>query len=737
MATTKSGWSRARIFTLALIATCVAIPTARATSDEDAAAPEADRRCLRCHGKPHIAELNPADRFSMVGTWLEPGTDGVVAPPKAELTGTEPDVRPGLYVTRESLAGSPHEKVLCVQCHVDAERLPHAPSLNRSTCGAQCHTEIAELFASSAHGTPPEVNGSLAPTCTTCHGGHEMRWLADRRSKIHRLNRAFWCAECHQKHAPNGQNGTNPKQHILTYLESTHGKAVSEAGLLTAANCVDCHGAHDVHPSDDPRSRTHRQRIPQTCGNCHLGVREIYDESIHGQRLRERDERAPVCTDCHTAHGITRSGQSEFMMDVVHECGECHNDPENENTLRGTYYASYRDSYHGQVTELGSTRAARCSDCHGAHDIRPIDDERSRVHAKNLIATCGQVGCHVGANESFVQFSPHANYRDRENYPLLYAIWIYFIVVMSGAFGFFGLHTLLWFGRSIQQRIAHGPHPPVDKSRVVRRFSKLNRVNHVFVALTFFGLTATGIPLVFSDQAWAGTLASLFGGIVLAGVWHRVFAFMLIVNFAVHLLALAASARRHPRGLVHWLFGPNSLVPKWKDVQDCFGMFRWFFGLGPKPRFGHWTYWEKFDYWAEIFGSLIIGGSGLLLWFPEIASRILPGWIFNAAMVVHGYEALLAIGFIFTIHFFNAHLRLDKFPVDDVIFTGRVPVDEFKEERAEEYAQLMAEGTFDTVRAEPLGDRWRPLWVWIGLLSMLFGGVLLVLIILGGLRVLS
>ncbi|MEK6630080.1 MAG: hypothetical protein AABY89_05020, partial [Acidobacteriota bacterium] len=140
------------------------------------------------------------------------------------------------------------------------------------------------------------------------------------------------------------------------------------------------------------------------------------------------------------------------------------------------------------------------------------------------------------------------------------------------------------------------------------------------------------------------------------------------------------------------LWGPTSMVPQPRDVFELIAHLRWFVGLGPRPRFDHFTYWEKFDYWAVFWGMAIIGASGLVLWFPERFAHVLPGWVFNIAMLVHGEEALLAVGFIFTIHFFNGHLRPEKFPMDTVIFTGRVTAREMREERQDEYARLLKLG---------------------------------------------
>jgi len=549
----------------------------------------------------------------------------------------------------------------------------------------------------------------------------------------HPLNVIKVCGDCHKQHLSPTPNGHEGMEYVEAYLESVHGRAISRAGLVVAATCVACHGNHAILPSSHPQSMVHREHVPQTCGRCHTGIAEAYQASIHGQRIAEGHEKAPVCTDCHSAHGITRASTPRFMRDIVNECGDCHDDPDLAGGRRTSFYKTYRQSYHGQVTELGYVRAARCSDCHGAHDIRPIADEASRLYGKNRIATCRR--CHEGANAEFARFDPHADYRDGERYPLLHAVWLYFIIVMSCSFGFFGLHSVLWFIRSMIERRRHKWEPrPAANPRAIRRFSKFDRINHLLVIITFFGLTLTGLPLFFSDEEWAKALVRLLGGGNAAGILHRIFAVILLVNFAAHFVGLFKRSRQIERSVVRdWLFGPNTMLPRRKDVEDCLGMFRWFFRGGNKPAFDRWTYWEKFDYTAEVFGSIVIGGSGLLLWFPTSFSLFLPGWVFNVAMIIHGYEALLAVGFIFTIHFFNAHLRMEKFPVDDVIFTGRLSEEEFRHERPVEYARLVERGELNALRVQA-APRWqRRAAIVIGLVAMGIGMTLVVLIILAGL----
>ena len=233
----------------------------------------------------------------------------------------------------------------------------------------------------------------------------------------------------------------------------------------------------------------------------------------------------------------------------------------------------------------------------------------------------------------------------------------------------------------------------------LRRFDSVDRILHGFLMLSFLGLAATGLPLIFSDQPWARRMTAILGSFEVAGWLHRMCALILIGVFAVHLYRLGSRLiGKKDFGL---LWGPRSMVPQPRDLTDAYGHVKWFLGLGVRPRFDRYTYWEKFDYWAVFWGMGIIGASGLLLWFPVVFARIVPGWFFNIALLVHGEEALLAVGFIFTMHFFNGHLRPEKFPMDRVIFTGRVTMEELEEERPDEYARLKATGGLDALKVPP------------------------------------
>ena len=264
-------------------------------------------------------------------------------------------------------------------------------------------------------------------------------------------------------------------------------------------------------------------------------------------------------------------------------------------------------------------------------------------------------------------------------------------------------------------------------TRYVSRFDMKSRILHVVTMTSFLGLSATGVPLLFSDAAWARGLAAILGGFRTAGVVHRIFGAALLGAVVYHLGdVLWRAFVRGERGL---FWGPTSMLPQPRDFKDFYKQLRWFFGAAERPRFEHFTYWEKFDYWAVLWGTLIMGAAGLLMWFPEAASRIVPGWMFNVALFVHGAEATLAIGFIFVIHFFNGHLRPGKFPMDLVIFTGKVSDRELQHERGEQYDRLAKSGELDTmfVPAPTAGELRRSRI--IGSLGLSIGVALVLLIV--------
>lgn len=263
------------------------------------------------------------------------------------------------------------------------------------------------------------------------------------------------------------------------------------------------------------------------------------------------------------------------------------------------------------------------------------------------------------------------------------------------------------------------------EQRFYVRFTLSQRYLHAVLFTTFLGLAATGLPMRFSDNEAARHFAKAVGGFGAILFFHKLCAVVLTLAFLYHLKDLATRVLVKREKGIFW--GPTSMVANWKDVQDLVGHLRWFVGLGPKPKFDRYAYWEKFDYWAVFWGMIVIGFSGYAMWFAPFFARFLPGWALNAILVVHGEEALLAILFIFSIHFVNTHLRPGSFPMDMVIFTGKETEEEFEKKRALEYQRLQAEGKLQARAGE------KPVYWWVnfakivGSIAIMIGLILLVL----------
>ena len=242
---------------------------------------------------------------------------------------------------------------------------------------------------------------------------------------------------------------------------------------------------------------------------------------------------------------------------------------------------------------------------------------------------------------------------------------------------------------------------PVKDGRVYVRFKRLNRILHVCMVVSFLSLAVTGLSLKFSFTPWAAWLSRMMGGFQTAGFIHRCAAVIMFGTFTTHLLDLRKMKRQSGKSWFQMVLGPDSLVPNGRDLRELIGTLKWFVGMGPRPQYGRWTYWEKFDYFAVFWGVFINGSTGLTLWFPIFFTRIIPGSFINVATIIHSDEALLATGFIFTVHFFNTHLRPEKFPMDTVVFTGQMAVAELRRDKPREYDELVASGSLEEHLEQP------------------------------------
>ncbi len=520
--------------------------------------------------------------------------------------------------------------------------------LTNDTC-LKCHTIDQKTFNDSAH-------GSL--NCIDCHTDIKAN---PHQEHVARVN----CGVCHDDIA-------------RQYAMSIHERGVHLLGLNVSATCANCHGSHNILPTSDTKSTVSRDNVPHTCAKCHEGIYNDYVTSIHGKLWLEGRKDVPVCSSCHGEHGIIDPQTKIAKQAIPHECGQCHQ----------ARISTYSDTFHGQSTSLGFTATAKCSDCHTAHRILPQSDPNSSINKSNLLKTCSQ--CHSNINTNFIGYDPHVDAHDKRKYFMVFFTYQFMKYLLISVFLFWGLHTILWLQRGVAAIIRREFTLEQSPGQYIRRFSDGQRKMHGIVIVSFLGLVMTGLPLKYYYTPWAQHLSSLLGGVETCRYFHRVFGLITLGYFGFHVLHMFyLVVFKKQRQL---LYGPSSMVPRHKDWVDFVDNLKWFFYRGPRPKYDRWTYFEKFDYMAVFWGVLVIGASGLIMWFPAFFTKFLPGEVLNIAAIVHSDEALLALAFIFIIHFFHNHLRVENFPIDLSIFSGVIPLERFMKERPVEYERLVRTG---------------------------------------------
>ena len=612
---------------------------------------------------------------------------------------------------------------------------PENPKLANDRC-LKCHGK--ENFArKTASGEERPLHVNAEKFQESVHGGRDCVNCHKDITKVPHnkgVERKVGCVKCHQdlwaetqlsdENPENARLGMVVKQ-IESYMGSIHARPSTEDQSRTNATCYNCHDAHYITPINSAYRAEKKFQIPSVCGKCHTRELEIYKTSVHGKEIRNGNTDAAVCSDCHTSHNIDIPNDTSGRLAITAQCGNCHEDK----------LESYMETYHGKITRLGYGETAKCYDCHGSHAIQRVNETDSKVHNGNRLKTCQQ--CHEDATEGYVTFQPHGTTDNFAEYPEMWLAKKGMIGLLLGTFAFFWLHSALWFYREYQDR-KHGkdrPHIRVEDMDMpegkthFRRFTIWWRVAHLTGALSIMLLALTGLTVLFSGSAWAPYVMNLLGGPVSAGFLHRVGAVGFMGAFFIHLIYFAYHIGRNWRTF-EW-FGPNSLVPNWNDLGDAIAMFRWFFGLGPRPVLDHFSYWEKFDYWAPFWGMTIIGLSGMMMWFPEVTAAFLPGWVFNVAAIVHGEEAILAVVFLFTVHFFNNHFRPDKFPLDTTMFTGTVPLEHYRHEHRREYDRLVASGELEKYLVDAPSEPMARGSSILGATLIIIGLTLLTLVLLG------
>jgi len=572
-----------------------------------------------------------------------------------------------LFVSGDTFGSSVHGPVACTACHTDVTTIPHAEKprpVTQAIC-ATCHTAQVTGYRKSVHGQAHARGVIEAPTCRDCHGDlHTVLPHTDPRSAAHWSHLASTCARCHASLQLNEKFHIPIVQPVQAYLQSVHARAVA-AGRHGAV-CSDCHRAHEILPASDPASSIARMNVAATCGQCHAKVLVAYRESVHGQAVANGAMDAPVCTDCHGEHRIlapTSPASPVFPRNIPREtCGRCHASARlsRKYGLPIASVRAYQDSFHGLALRGGRLRVANCSSCHGVHDILPSSDPRSQVNKANLPRTCGK--CHPGAGTRFPIGSVHglatAFSTKVTGWVRVAYLWLIGLVI-----GFMVMHNLFDLGHKM-----HRPPPPAHwtTAHVPERMSRALRWQHGLIMVSFPLLVYSGFALTYPGSWWATPLLRWEPQIRARALLHRGAALVLLSALLWHLVQLVLSRRQRKclRGM--WW--------SWADARHLGGVLAYYLGFrSAAPHARKFSYIEKAEYWAFLWGASLMAVTGFLLWFTDLTLRYLPKWVTDVATALHFYEAVLASLAILVWHLYWVIFDPEVYPMDWSWWNGRSP----------------------------------------------------------------
>ena len=537
------------------------------------------------------------------------------------------------------------------------------------TLGLRLGSMFLGLLAVVAGADLYAAGNAAAPVCTSCHEQQGQKLAKSAHAEL-------TCDTCHESHEKVPHPANIPKPVCSTchadqagdYDKGVHGQA-RKGGNEGAPDCSLCHGG--AHELLAPKSQAFRAAVPDTCGMCHTEVVEQFRSSVHGTALARGITQAPLCTDCHGEHKILKHTNAASSVNVSHirdTCGSCHGDVRltRKFGMPNDRLVSFDSSFHGLAAKSGSQTVANCASCHGVHNILPSSDPKSMVNPKNLPTTCGK--CHAGAGTRFAISQVHVAEGATEPEALK---WVrqFYLLIIPVTIGLMMLHQGGdWIRKLIRLRFqklraTHLSRGAVQGDHELRMLP-FERIQHAVLALSFLTLVWTGFALKYPDQWWARPLLLLEGAHSMRSLIHRVAAAVFIGISVTHLISLMASRKLRD----HW----KEMLPNINDPREALSGFAYNLGLGSTPpvRSPH-SYIEKAEYWAVVWGAIVMIASGSLLWANNLAMKLLPKAWLDISTSVHFYEALLATLAIVVWHFYSIIFDPEVYPLNTAFLTGK------------------------------------------------------------------
>ena len=629
--------------------------------------------CLTCHGSHYIK--NPSEVKNKEKEYCGKCHSSATINRSYHTTDYLPDQKCAecheVEGFAENLTQSVHQGLVCADCHVyevnnfelHQQGVPH---ISIASC-ASCHKEEYEIHKESIHGISLKEGIDEAASCWDCHGSHQVKHVNEEGSGLLPNEVGYTCGKCHSNQEFVEKFSMSIKGITDLYTQSVHGKFNAEAGE-GAASCYSCHGTHNIKSRTQEGSTISAYNIPQTCGQCHEEITKEYEESIHWIQAKKGIRIAPVCTDCHNEHSLhtinTDNKKEEIKKMQELTCVRCHQDP----VLTSTYglegaAIEYQDSYHGLAVMRGDNDAAMCVDCHGVHKILPKNNPGSKVNVDNVTETCRQ--CHENASDVFARSYSHVSDTKEAQYVegLVENIYFWMVVVVIGGMVLHNLLILFYEARKRRKK---------EKQAItIPRFTKNEVVQHIFLLTSFLLLAITGFALKYPNSWWAEGLRSLGMDETIRQNMHRISAVVMLTVGFYHVFYLFFT--RRGRDVL------ANMIPKLNDLRQAADTILYYLRIiKKKPYYGSYDYTEKAEYWALIWGTIVMGLTGFVLWFPTLAGDWVPIWFIKVNEIIHFYEAILASLAILVWHWFFVIFHPREYPMNFTWVDGKMSLEGYR-----------------------------------------------------------
>ncbi len=582
------------------------------------------------------------------------------------------------YVNAEHLKSSVHKGLTCTDCHTTIKELPHPEKLPEPNCG-QCHRDVEVKYAESIHGRAVRAGIHKAAHCWNCHGRHNILSPANPSSTVYPKNLPSTCGKCHNSTEMADKYNIPVPHPYQLYEKSIHAVGLKDG--LPAATCSSCHGVHDILAPTFTNSTIAKANVPKTCGKCHKREYENYIQSSHWKAFEHGVSRAPVCTDCHAEHAILARNNPNspiYSLNIPRTCTNCHGNVQLAQNfgLPAVKLSTYLHSFHGVMIKGGSIIAANCASCHRAHKILPPSNSQSSVNPKNIYKTCGK--CHPGITKIDIKHLKQIHGPigiSKVVIGIVREVYIWLITITIG--GMF-LYILADFIKKIGSKEREKFLRSHDEGDYIR-FNKTEIIIHLIHLFSFFVLAYTGFAHHWPNNWWSMWLTHMDNGLVRAWI-HRSAGVVLLLTFGIQFFFMATTKRGKEQF--------KALLPVFSDLTGVIQLFFYNIGIaGKKPAFGRFTPFEKIEYWALIWGTTIMGLTGMALWFTTVTLSLLPKWWLNLFIVIHFYEAILATLAILVWHLYWVVFDPILYPYNPSMFTGKMPLKIMKEEHPLELAE--------------------------------------------------